>query len=344
MGHVDDALGRFRVHQDLRLRMLLAQQLQLQALELVVHDAGAVPHQHVGAGLFLDVAAQVAVGRPQDFLAAGMQVGHDLQRAGTGHHPVGPGLHGGAGVGVDDDLAVRVGVAKTREVIRRAAQVQRAGRVQVGHQHALFGAEDLGRLAHEAHAGHHQGLGGMVAAEAGHFQRVGHAAAGGQREVLQRAVDVVVGDEHGVVLLQQRRRTLGQALAVAGRQRGRHLGPGMRGGAGAGGVLLGVVEKGLGHLHVGRGDGRSSSRKCRAAPARARCGRLKPLRGAAPVCQAEAGSTGQLPLMRSPSNSSKSPNCSSTASLCRGRKNTWSSGCKSTRPEATITCWLLEAP
>ena len=48
----------------------LLQQLELDALELVVHDAGAVPHQHVGAGLLLDVAAQVAVGRPQDLLAA----------------------------------------------------------------------------------------------------------------------------------------------------------------------------------------------------------------------------------------------------------------------------------
>ena len=52
----------------------LAQQVQLQALELVVHDAGAVPQQHVGAGLLLDVAAQVAVGRPQDLPALVRQV------------------------------------------------------------------------------------------------------------------------------------------------------------------------------------------------------------------------------------------------------------------------------
>jgi hypothetical protein len=60
--------GRLGVHQHRRLGVLLAQQLQLQALELVVHDAGAVPHQHVGAGLLLDVAAQVAVGCPEDLL------------------------------------------------------------------------------------------------------------------------------------------------------------------------------------------------------------------------------------------------------------------------------------
>jgi hypothetical protein len=51
-----------------------ALQLQLQALELVVHDAGAVPQQHVGAGLLLDVAAQMAVRRPQDLLPALVQV------------------------------------------------------------------------------------------------------------------------------------------------------------------------------------------------------------------------------------------------------------------------------
>jgi hypothetical protein len=62
------------VHQHLRLGVFAAQQFQLQALELVVHDAGAVPHQHVGAGLLLDVAAQVPVGRPEDLLALGLQV------------------------------------------------------------------------------------------------------------------------------------------------------------------------------------------------------------------------------------------------------------------------------
>ena len=60
---------RLGVHQHQRARVLAAQQLELEALELVVHDAVAVPQQHVGAGLLLDVAAQVAVGRPQDLLA-----------------------------------------------------------------------------------------------------------------------------------------------------------------------------------------------------------------------------------------------------------------------------------
>jgi hypothetical protein len=49
--------------------VLLLQRFELQGLELVVHDAGAVPEHHVGAGFAADVVAQVAVGRPQDFVA-----------------------------------------------------------------------------------------------------------------------------------------------------------------------------------------------------------------------------------------------------------------------------------
>jgi hypothetical protein len=202
--------------------------------------------------------------------ALGVQVGHDLQRAGAGHHPVGACLHGGAGVGVDDDLAVRVGVAEGREVVGRAAQVQRAGRVQVGHQHALLGAQDLGGLAHEAHAGHDQRLRRVVTAEAGHLQRVRDDAAGGQRQVLQRAVDVVVGDEDGVVLLEQRRGALGHRVALGGRQWRGCLGPGMGRGAGAGGVLLGVVKEDLGHLGIcpnGSTVAAVRGHKCRAEPA-----------------------------------------------------------------------------
>jgi hypothetical protein len=73
--------GRLGVHQHLGLGMLFFQRLQLEGLELVVHDAGAVPEHHVGAGFALDVAAQVAVGRPQDLLAAVFERAHDVQRA-----------------------------------------------------------------------------------------------------------------------------------------------------------------------------------------------------------------------------------------------------------------------
>ena len=43
---------------------------------------------------------------------------------------------------------------------------------------------------------------GVVAAEARHLERIGDAAAGLERQVLQVAVDVVVRHQHGVALLQ----------------------------------------------------------------------------------------------------------------------------------------------
>ena len=123
------------------LRMLLAQQLELEALELVVHDAGAVPHQHVGAGLLAGCSGRGGGRAPTgSSRPASLQVLDDGQRAGAGHHPVGARLHRGAGVGIDDDRAVGVRVAERGELVGRAAEVERAGGVEVGHQHALVAA------------------------------------------------------------------------------------------------------------------------------------------------------------------------------------------------------------
>ena len=180
------------------LGVLLAQQLELQAFELVVDDAGAVPQQHVGAGLLLDVAAQMPVGCPQDLLPQRSQVAHDGHGARAGHHPVGACLDGRTAVGVDHHGAVGVRVAERGERVGRAAQVERAGGLQIGHQHALGRRQDLGRLTHETNAGDDQRAGRMVAAETGHLERVGDAATGLERQVLQVAIDVVVGDEHRV--------------------------------------------------------------------------------------------------------------------------------------------------
>ena len=46
-----------------------------------MHDAGTIPQQHVCTRLLLDVAAEVAVGRPEDLLALRLQVFDDRQRA-----------------------------------------------------------------------------------------------------------------------------------------------------------------------------------------------------------------------------------------------------------------------
>ncbi len=53
---------------------------------------------------------------------------------------------------------------------------------------------------------------GMVAAEARHLERIGHAAAGLQCKVLQVTVDVVVGDEHRVARVEFARDLLLQIL------------------------------------------------------------------------------------------------------------------------------------
>ena len=198
----DDGGRGFRVHQHGGLRVLHHQVAQAVGLELFVHDAGAVPDQHVGAGDALDVMPEVPVGREQDLFALRVQVrDHVLGDAG-GHHPVRARLHGGRGVRVNHHGAVGVLIAERRELVGRAAQVQRAGGLQGGHQHALVGRQDLGRLAHELDAGHDQGLRRVVVAEARHLQRVADNAAGFLGQVLHRAVGVVVGDQHGVFTRQ----------------------------------------------------------------------------------------------------------------------------------------------
>src|ERR1043166_1681242 len=64
VGQLEYRLRRLGMRQHFRLRALELQLFELEGLELVVHDAGAAPQQHVGAGLLLNVAAQMAIGRP----------------------------------------------------------------------------------------------------------------------------------------------------------------------------------------------------------------------------------------------------------------------------------------
>ena len=113
------------------------------------------------------------------------------------------GLDLGAGVGVDHHRVVRMAVAEGAEQVGRTILVERAGGVQVRHQHPLLVVEDLRGLAHEADPGDHQGGGPLLGAETGHLERVGHAAAGLVGQVLQVAVGVVMGREHRVLFAQQ---------------------------------------------------------------------------------------------------------------------------------------------
>ena len=191
-----------------------------------MHDAHAGPKHHVGAGLFLDVAAQMLVGRPKDLLPLLVQMAHDVEAHARSDAPVGARLHGRAGVGIDDHGAVRMRIAELGEFIGWAAEVERAFSLERGHEHALVRAQNLGGLAHEAHARHDERLGRMVAPEARHFERVGNTAAGLEREVLQIGIDVVMRNQHRAQLAQQLRRTGFQRGALFGRQGLGHAGPG----------------------------------------------------------------------------------------------------------------------
>ena len=202
IGQFDHRLRRLRVHQDGGLRIERLHILQLLGLELFVDDAGTVPQQHVGTGLALDVAPQVLIRRPENLLAVVHQALDDLQRAAGGNHPVGPRLYRCRGIGVHHHGAIGVLVAEGREILNRAAQVERAGGVQGRHQHALFRIEDLGGLAHELDPGHHHGLRRVLVAETGHLQGVGDATTGFLGQSLDHRVAVVMRHQHGVLLLQ----------------------------------------------------------------------------------------------------------------------------------------------
>ena len=57
------------MHRDGRLRIKRLHAPQRLSLELVMDNAGTLPAQHVGAGLLLHVAAEMAIRRPDDLLA-----------------------------------------------------------------------------------------------------------------------------------------------------------------------------------------------------------------------------------------------------------------------------------
>ena len=77
----------------------------------------------------------------------------------------------------------------------------------------------------------------MGGAEAGHLQRVAHAAAGFQGQILDVGIHVVVGHQHGIAFVQQGRNAFFQRPGLIGAQGIGHLGPGLPDAAGRGGGL-----------------------------------------------------------------------------------------------------------
>ena len=64
IGEFEHAGGRLRVREYRRARVDLFQIEQRPRLELLMHDAGAVPHEHIGAGFAAHVIAQMTIRRP----------------------------------------------------------------------------------------------------------------------------------------------------------------------------------------------------------------------------------------------------------------------------------------
>lgn len=217
-------------------------------LELLVHHATAGPEEHLAAGPAADIGAQVLVRGPENFFVLPGQVADNGQGDARGDHPVGPGLDLGAGIGIDHHGMVGMAVAEPGEQPGRAVEVQGAGGLGVRHENPFFRVEDLGRLAHETDPGHHQGGGGMLGAEAGHLQGIGHMTAGLVGKLLQVVGGVVVGHQDSVLLFEQLFDPLDQGLLLARRILG-----GLVFGHGPG-LLDEVIGNGRGQVQLFPGD------------------------------------------------------------------------------------------
>ena len=120
-----DQYGRVRVN-----RFQIAQAL---GLELIVNNTGTVPQQYVGTGFPLHITAEVLVRRPQDFLPERVKIIDNFQRDTRGYNPVRTSLDRRRGIGIHHHGAIRVLVTKSGELVRRAADIQRAGGFQSWH-------------------------------------------------------------------------------------------------------------------------------------------------------------------------------------------------------------------
>ena len=190
------------MHQDRCIRVQGLEVFQATVLELFVHDAGPVPQQNVCACGFLDIATQVLVRRPQDFFAFGVQMLNNGLGTTGGNNPISPGLYRGRGIGINHDGAIRVLITELRELVCRATNIERAGRLQGWHQNLFLRIQNLCRLSHETNAGNDHGGGRVLVAEARHFQGIRHTTTGLFCQPLDVRVGVIMRNQNGILLLQ----------------------------------------------------------------------------------------------------------------------------------------------
>ena len=172
---------------------------QILHAEDLVHHARSGPEDHRPTGHLREVPPQVLVGDEQDLFVGGHAF-DDLAGVATGHNPVAQALHRRGGVDVGDGLKVapfrpQLGLER-RQLVGGATVGERAARLQVGQQHPLLRAQDLGRLGHEVHPGEDNGLLRDRHGVPGQLETVARVVG----DLLDLAIHVEVRQDHRVVL------------------------------------------------------------------------------------------------------------------------------------------------
>ena len=151
----------FRVAHHLQARILTAEELDEFGIVGLVHVATAVVKYDVfldaaAFHLVLDVLAHELVGHEANLVVG---VGfHNLHHVAARDAHVAGRLDVGRGVDVADEGVFRVLFAQRLYVFARDGVGEAAAGKLAGDEHVLFGAQDLGRLAHEADRGEQDGL------------------------------------------------------------------------------------------------------------------------------------------------------------------------------------------
>lgn len=199
VGVFQDGMRAFGVGEDDRAGVVPLGSQQILNTEDLVDHARAGPEDHLAAGDFREVTAQVLI-RDEENLFVSRDAVDDFAGIAARHDPVAQRFDGRRRVDVGDGLEIVPFRAKfllvRGEFVGRATVGQRATGLQVGHQHPLVRAEDLGRFPHEVNAAEDDRAGRHGRGVARELQ----AVAGEVGDFLQVAVDVEVRQNDRVFL------------------------------------------------------------------------------------------------------------------------------------------------
>jgi len=97
---------------------------QAFGLELFVNYACPIPQQHVCACTGLNVAAQMSVRSPDDFLALCSQMLNHIHRDTGSHNPICSRFDGSRSVGIHNHKAIGMSIAKCPKFISRTGHIK----------------------------------------------------------------------------------------------------------------------------------------------------------------------------------------------------------------------------